>query len=240
MVDGADAVELDLRLAADGELVVFHDDSLDRLAGRPGSVELSTLGELRSVRLQGPADRGPRLIPTLDEVLAALPPGLPVNLEVKVAPTVDRARFVDRLVAALARHGDRPGVLLVSSFDEPFLVALRRAAPDAALAVLDAAPGPAMLTAATRLGAVALALADRNADPPLLAAAAAAGFATLVYTVNDPAVAERLFAAGASAVFTDVPGRLRRAGAVSRHRPGAPRQSEHDAAPRSAVRSCPP
>src|SRR5260370_38113637 len=48
---GVDMVEIDVRPCADGTLVVFHDDELKRVTGRPGRVSTSTLADLRSVDL---------------------------------------------------------------------------------------------------------------------------------------------------------------------------------------------
>jgi glycerophosphoryl diester phosphodiesterase len=47
--DGADGIELDVRLTADGELAVFHDEDLVRIAGRPGRVAQMSWRELAAV-----------------------------------------------------------------------------------------------------------------------------------------------------------------------------------------------
>lgn len=69
-------VEMDVHLSADGALVVFHDDTLDRVCGVPGRVEDKTLEELRQLRLCG-TDCG---IPTLAEALAVLGGRVPLIL----------------------------------------------------------------------------------------------------------------------------------------------------------------
>ncbi len=63
-LDGADGVELDVLCCATGEVVVFHDDDLLRLAGRPYRVAGLPWAALREVRLSGGAT-----IPTLEEAL---------------------------------------------------------------------------------------------------------------------------------------------------------------------------
>ncbi len=77
--DGADGVELDVMLCASGEPVVFHDDDLRRLAGRPERIAALPYRLLREVRL---APGG--AIPTLEEAFAACGPDLLVNVELKV------------------------------------------------------------------------------------------------------------------------------------------------------------
>jgi glycerophosphoryl diester phosphodiesterase len=114
--DGADGIELDVRLTADGELAVFHDQDLSRIAGRPGRLADMSWRELAEVRLPG----GER-IPRLAEVLAETSPLL-VNVEIK-HPSWRRLREVVAAVATCAGR-DRERVL-VSSF-HPGAVALAR------------------------------------------------------------------------------------------------------------------
>ena len=66
---GADGIELDVRLDASGEVVVFHDDDLRRLADRPEAVERLRSHDRRAVKL-----RGEHSIPTLAEARAAAAP----------------------------------------------------------------------------------------------------------------------------------------------------------------------
>lgn len=122
--DGADGVELDVLLCASGEVVVFHDDDLTRLADRPERVDALTLAALREVRLA----RGAR-IPTLEEAFEACGPTLLVNVELKVGRSL---AGLPALADGVARVLDRTGVaarVLVSSFS-PFAVrAWMRRAP---------------------------------------------------------------------------------------------------------------
>lgn len=73
------AIELDVRLTRDREVVVFHDDRLQRLTGDPGAVAQRTLAELGHLRLQG----GPSVIPTLTQVLDLLDGAVPLLIEIK-------------------------------------------------------------------------------------------------------------------------------------------------------------
>ena len=120
---GADAVELDVRLTADGEVVVFHDEDTERTCGEPGSVEARTLAELRRLdagRTFTPDGgrtfpwRGQGLaVPTLAEVLGRSPDML-VNVEAK---SPDPA-LAEALVGAVRRAGRVDEVCLGSTLDE--------------------------------------------------------------------------------------------------------------------------
>ena len=73
------AVEMDVHLTADDRLVVFHDDTLERMCGVQGVIDDFTLAELRALRL-GKTDC---VIPTFAEALEALGGRVPLLLEVK-------------------------------------------------------------------------------------------------------------------------------------------------------------
>lgn len=189
----ADMIELDVQLAGDGELIVFHDWNLERLAGRPEVVEESPASELR------------RLLPelsTLSEVLRRLPETMPLNVELK-----RRRADVGRLAEALERALGGRDRVLVSSFDWSLLEVVRRAMPDRALAPLAHEPKDDLLDVAERLGAWSVNCKAELATSDLLRRAARP---VLVYTVNDAEEAAELFERGVAGVFTDAPGRLRR------------------------------
>ena len=85
MAAGADGVEFDVQRTVDGHLVVFHDDDLKRLAGVDGRIVKRTLAMLRELdvgRYAGAQYAG-EIIPTLDEVLDALPDDCFLNIEAK-------------------------------------------------------------------------------------------------------------------------------------------------------------
>jgi glycerophosphoryl diester phosphodiesterase len=108
--DGADGVELDVRLSRDGELVVFHDQDLRRLAGRMDRVIALTARELAAVEL-----RGGERIPTLADALAATAPRL-VNIEIKPPPPTHLRETV-RQVARTVQATGAAGRVIISSFD---------------------------------------------------------------------------------------------------------------------------
>lgn len=115
---GADGVELDVRRCATGELVVFHDETLARLAHRHERIDELSLAELRAVELVD----GER-IPTLAEAVEAAGPDALVNIEIKAERRYVQPAFVREVTRAAERLlGPRA---LVSSF-HPGAVALAR------------------------------------------------------------------------------------------------------------------
>ena len=73
-------IEIDLHLTRDGKLVVFHDDTLERICGRPDTVESMTYEELRSCRLCGTKET----IPAFDDVLSLVDGRVPLLIELKI------------------------------------------------------------------------------------------------------------------------------------------------------------
>ena len=78
-VENGYGIEFDVRLASDGTLVVFHDDTLDRVCGREGKVRDFTAEELATFKLAGTDDG----VPTFDEVLSAVDGRVPILVEIK-------------------------------------------------------------------------------------------------------------------------------------------------------------
>lgn len=114
-------VEMDVHLTVDGELVVFHDDTLDRVCGVPGAIEEKTLAELRELRLCG-TDSG---IPTLAEALDVLGGRVPLILEIKRGS--HNRELCEKTYAVLCGYA---GPVCIESFD-PFIVRwFRRHAPE--------------------------------------------------------------------------------------------------------------
>ena len=191
---GVDGVELDVHLSADAHLVVIHDERVDRTTNGEGQVAATTLAAL--CRLD--AGAGER-IPTLDEVLEAMPARVAVNIELKGHGT---AAPVARAVAGRKRP------LLVSAFDHGELARFHGLCPDTPCAPLLAQWRPTVLDTARILGAWSVNLADRVADSATVTAVRDSGCRCLVYTVNDAERAAALRAMGVAGVFSDYPDRL--------------------------------
>lgn len=207
---GAHMVEIDVQLSADDELLLIHDWALE-IDGQRHIVEQTAAHELRAL-VDGEAsgvdgaggDRDESTpLPTLTELLAAIPEEIPLNLELKHR-RAGVERWCERLPGVL---GERPH-LLISSFDWELLEALRHDRPGLHLAPIGSRRPHKLLRAAETLGAASVHCHRRLAFADFISAAGASDWPVLVYTVNDPHLARSLFERGAAGVFTDAPGEL--------------------------------
>ena len=114
------AIELDVRLSADGVPVVFHDERLERLTGVSGRVDDRTAAALRVLRLLGTNEH----IPTLREALARVSGRTPVLVEVKGSGR--QRRVAERSARVLACYR---GAYAVQSFDPAILHRVKRLLP---------------------------------------------------------------------------------------------------------------
>jgi glycerophosphoryl diester phosphodiesterase len=208
---GADGVELDVWRCASGEVVVAHDEDLGRVAGSPLRIPDAPLAALRAQDVgawKGARWRGER-IPLLAEVLEALPRAH-VNVELKSRSGRDLA--LAGATAEVLRRAGAAERVLVSSFHWRLLAAFRLAAPEIPVGLLFEAKYAWRLRVALAVPALRPAAVHPDrvlATDARVAAWRARGLDVNVWTVDDPAEAARLARAGASAVITNAPGRLR-------------------------------
>ncbi|KUJ82536.1 glycerophosphodiester phosphodiesterase [Microbulbifer flavimaris] len=132
---GADALEIDLNLSADGHLVLNHDALLDRVSDGSGPIRGMTLEELRQLNMASrwsrdgesfPYRDAPVRIATIDEVFAAFP-DTPMILELK-----DREPQAAAALADSVRRAGKQETLIVSSFHLGVIREFRRLCPDVA------------------------------------------------------------------------------------------------------------
>ncbi len=198
---GAGGVELDVLRCASGEVVVFHDDDLRRLADRPERIDALTWAELRTIELRG----GARIC-RLEDALAACGE-LPVNVELK-SPRPGRAGALAARVAQVVRAARADDRVVVSSFDPVALVQLHAAAPHLPTAFLfeqTAARAVRSPMVAALTGASAVHPDHRLCTPAYVARWHARGFAVNVWTVDAPGRLRALAEAGVDGVFANDP-----------------------------------
>lgn len=114
-------IELDVRLSKDGELVVFHDDNLTRVAGIDGKVIDFTAEELSKMSLSGTKDG----VPTLREVLDLIDGAVPLIIEIKM--NGDEKGVSEKLMEVIEGY---KGDYVVESFNPIALKVVRRMRPD--------------------------------------------------------------------------------------------------------------
>ena len=120
-VDHGYAIECDVHLTSDGQVVIFHDDQLERLTGTKGYVWQRTGAEMRALRIGGTEDR----VPSLDELLDLVDGRVPLVVELKGIPGHDSG-LVARVGERLARYS---GPVAIMSFDHWLIRDFARDAP---------------------------------------------------------------------------------------------------------------
>ncbi len=209
---GAEAVELDVRVTGDGEVVVIHDASTKRTTGEDLVVAEHTaaeLGALDAGRWKGAQFANER-IPTLREALATIPPGRAMFVEIK-----SEISTVPSVANAIREGTPTSATILLQGYDPDSLAALATALPDAAAywtvdPPLDGARhvlpyDRALIDEARRRGFAGLALQHDAVDAAFLAAARAAGLLVDVWTINDASVLGTWTARDARWIETDRP-----------------------------------
>jgi glycerophosphoryl diester phosphodiesterase len=201
MALGATWLELDVQRLGD-DLVVLHDDTVDRTTNGTGRLQDFTLGQLRALD----AGAGER-VPLLAEVLEMVAGRARIHVELKGEGTA--APTVALLTRALAAGPWEAGSFVVSSFAWDRLQEVRALAPALPVAALVAGHVmPEMLEAAARLGAEAVHMGKWEARAGNVREAQARGLAVRVFTVNERWEFELMRRIGVDAVFTDHPERI--------------------------------
>ena len=208
---GADGVELDVQLSADGVPVVIHDMTVDTLTdgtGRVSEMSLAQLKELDAGASFDPAFTGER-IPTLDEVLEAVGDTLLLNIELKTYALRDTG-LEQAVLHLVQRHALGPRALF-SSFNPLALRRVKRLSPTALVGLLYAPELPLPLRKAwlaplfphearhpehTMVNAAYMAWAHRR------------GYRVHTWTVDDAVDMQRLIHLRVDGVITNRPDRL--------------------------------
>ncbi|WP_240044479.1 glycerophosphodiester phosphodiesterase [Nocardioides albidus] len=200
---GYDYLETDVHVTADGVLLAFHDDVLDRVTDQRGAVRELTLAEVRRARIGGREQ-----VPTLVELLDAFPTAR-FNIDLKAEEAVDA-------LAVLVRERDLWDRLLVASFSrkrirrfraltegrvptaaDPWQIAVYRLSPSVRLARRVAGGGFAAFQVPHRRGRLTV------TTPGFVRRAHAAGHQVHVWTIDDPAEMTALLERGVDGIFTD-------------------------------------
>lgn len=212
LADGADAIELDVRLSADGVVVVIHDPTVDRTTDGSGVVAQMALAELKSLDAGarfGPQRRatgqhGRQRIPTLAEVLEEFP-HVALLIEVKELQAAVPTRT---LIEARLAEGRCVVDSLSSRLLDPFRGSRipRGAGRSGAIRLLAESflGGPSPIAA--DIAALCIPPDYHRVPLPvgrLIAAMRAAHKPTHIWTVNEPADALRLWRLGARGIITD-------------------------------------
>lgn len=218
---GADGVELDVQLSADGVAVIHHDFDLGRTDDGRGPLREQTLAQLR--RLDAGGWKDPRFtgerIPTLAEVFALLDRQALVNVELKTKST--RGEGLEAAVFNDIQRAHMTDRVIVSSFNPFALMRFRDLAAGIPLGLLYSPDMPVHLRRTWLRPAVrpeALHPRHDMVSADLMAWARKSGYRVNTWTVDDPTEMRRLLDLGVDAIITNVPDVLRGVMAETRRR----------------------
>ena len=212
---GVDALEFDLHMTADGEVVVLHDPTLERTTTGAGRVRDLKLADLAGARLKArDGTVTDELIPTFAQVLDLASKGSAELLpEIKVDANRQRYDGIEEKVLALVRARGLSARTTIQAFQPETIRRLRELEPKARTMLLvargDVERGRARPAEAVRrardLGATDLGMNHRLIDADVMAAARADGVRVSAWTVNDEADIRRMIDLGVDVVMSDRP-----------------------------------
>ncbi len=214
----ADAVEVDVHLTRDGQIVLHHDRTTKRIAKADHVIKYQTWEVLHKLDVgtwKGPEWAGVRM-PLLRDVLGTVPEGKRLFIEIKCGPEI-----VEPLMTLLDASGTRPEQSCVISFSWDVVKAVKAARPELKVYWLasfkqDKETGvwtPPIEEVIERAKAAGVDGVDLQAAEPLLHESAvsqvrAAGLELHAWTVDDPQIAHRLVRLGVDSITTNRPGWL--------------------------------
>jgi glycerophosphoryl diester phosphodiesterase len=198
---GADMVEFDVHVCGSGELVVIHDETVDRTTDGSGAVAGMTLRELKALD----AGRGEK-IPTLGEVFSAMMGHVAVNIELKGQGT---AKPVHELMTGHIHRGIWSlEEILVTSFDWRMLGTMRELSADTRLGPLVYKDVDEALKVATELESHSINPYHRSIDLNFVEEVHGQGISVYPWTVDEPEDISRVIGMGVDGVISDYPERV--------------------------------
>ncbi len=186
---GADVIEIDVHRSRDGELIVIHDDRIDRTTNGSGYIRDLTSTQLRTLE-----------VPTLEEAMQAVKGRASLMIELKVR------QIVPEVVRTAANNPDVP--VFYASFFHSELLCVRELDPAAqTIALIEAVP--VSLTAfAIEAQATHAGVAFQSLEPDFVRALKDAGLAVFTYTVDDPREIRYARSLGVDGLISNFPDRL--------------------------------
>jgi len=197
-----DMIEIDVFKIASGEIVVFHDDTVDRLTNGPGKIEEYNIYDLKRLTLDGGYK-----IPMLQDVLKLIDNKVALNIELKGANTSDRVNFI--MDYYIKEKNWSPENFIISSFNWDELRAMRKMNGEVAIAVLTEDDPTDAVPVAKELNAAAINPYFKNLNLEVANEIRDAGFKIYTWTVNEPADIDAMKRIGVDGIITNYPERVR-------------------------------
>ncbi|WP_299800557.1 glycerophosphodiester phosphodiesterase family protein [uncultured Maribacter sp.] len=199
---GVDMIEIDVFKIKSGEIVVFHDETLDRLTNAPGNIEDYYIVDLMQVIVDGG-----HKIPMLQDILKLIDNKVALNIELKGAGTADKVNHIMNYY--IEQRNWSAENFIISSFNWDELKEMRKYNPNVAIAVLTEENPVDAIPVAKELNAVAINPYFKNLDLEKANEIRDAGFKIYTWTVNEPADIDAMKRIGVDGIITNFPERVK-------------------------------
>lgn len=198
---GVDGIEIDVFRCASGELVVFHDQTLEKLTNATGYIEQLDLDSIRNIEVLNGFT-----IPTLEEVLNLINGSVMLNIELKGSQT---AILTDQMLQTFfEKETWSAEKILISSFDWEELKLFYEVNQKVPIAILTEDDPLDALPIAKELNAVAINPNYKSLNKENLTKIHKKGLKIYPWTVNQPEEISALIALGVDGIITDFPERV--------------------------------
>jgi glycerophosphoryl diester phosphodiesterase len=198
---GVDGIELDVHLSADQEIVVIHDDTINRTTNQVGMVNSMTLKDLKSAKIDNHLE-----IPTLCEVLDLIDKKCFVNIELKGAHTTEAVlKIIEHYISEKNWNYNH---FLVSSFNWVALLDLHLLNPKIPLGVLTESDLDLALAFAKFIEAKSIHPYYHLLTHEKTTQIQDEGFQVLTWTVNEPEDIQKIKSFHVNGIISDFPDRI--------------------------------
>ncbi|HEX9021650.1 MAG TPA: glycerophosphodiester phosphodiesterase [Nitrospirota bacterium] len=192
-----DMIELDIRRSRDGALFVMHDRMTGRTADRNVDIERSASGEIGALRLKNGEP-----VPTLADVVRTVAGSVGVNLEIK-------SDGAGTLAAQYLLSTGYEGYVLISSFKEEEISAVRRAMPALPVSMIFDVFAARDVPAYRERGYRIISLRKKAVDERLVSACHAQGVQAYVWTVDEENEMRKFISMGVDGIYSNRPEALK-------------------------------
>ncbi len=189
---GATSIEFDLRETKDGEIIVIHDPSVDRVFGVRGEVKNMCLRELKEL------DKDGAKIPTLEEVLDAFRDKLAFDIEIKV-------EGIEEKVLRIIKDKECEEKVMITSFLPSVLITINKINKDIKLGILFSALDKKIWSLTEKIGAYALVPHYKIVSPDFISMSHRNNLKVFPWTVNEKTDMIKLLEIGIDGLITDDP-----------------------------------
>ena len=199
---GVDGVEIDVFKCKSGEIVVIHDETVNRTTNGKGKVKGFTLDELKVLVVEGKYK-----IPTLQEVLDLLDANYILNIELKGNHTAESVN--DIVVNYIENRGWKKDQFIISSFKWDELRDFYKLNPETPIGILTEEDPLKAISIAKELNAVAIHPYFKYLNKKVVDSIHNERLKVYTWTVNNPEDIQNMLNAGVDAIITDFPERLK-------------------------------